>query len=231
MYSTRIIFEDLDPVWEETAFLLVSKEDIRSDEGLSLQLWDSDKRSADDIVGRVNVPLRDLMRHPNQIKSHLSNLMGFEDADQMQGQLSWSVGFFEKAKLNKKLRKTEDESNEDEVDKVVKRRPSPIDSEQEALALDTPPDEEYPSGILSVIVKFIAGLERRDVEKGVDDKDREGAAGQDVEMSSAKLPCGYCELILNDNLFYKTRVKQYNNMPFYQAGTEVFVRDLSLIHI
>ena len=151
--------------------------------------------------------------------------MGFEDADQMQGQLSWSVGFFEKAKLNKKLRKTEDESNEDEVDKVVKRKPSPIDSEQEALALDTPPDEEYPSGILSVIVKFIAGLERRDVEKGVDDKDREGAAGQDVEMSSAKLPCGYCELILNDNLFYKTRVKQYNNMPFYQAGTEVFVRD------
>lgn len=225
MYSTRIIFEDLDPVWEETAFLLVSKEDIRSDEGLSLQLWDSDKRSADDIVGRVNVPLRHLMRHPNQIKSHLSNLMGFEDADQMQGQLSWSVGFFEKAKLNKKLRKTEDESNEDEVDKVVKRKPSPIDSEQEALALDTPPDEEYPSGILSVIVKFIAGLERRDVEKGVDDKDREGAAGQDVEMSSAKLPCGYCELILNDNLFYKTRVKQYNNMPFYQAGTEVFVRD------
>ena len=114
MYSTRIIFEDLDPVWEETAFLLVSKEDIRSDEGLSLQLWDSDKRSADDIVGRVNVPLRDLMRHPNQIKSHLSNLMGFEDADQMQGQLSWSVGFFEKAKLNNKLRKTKDESIEDQ---------------------------------------------------------------------------------------------------------------------
>lgn len=226
MYSSRIIFEDLNPVWEETAFLLISKDDIRSDEGLSLQLWDSDKRSADDIVGRVNIPLRDLVRHPNEMQSHMSDLMGFEDADQMEGQLCWSVGFYEKAHLNKALRvQDNDDGPDDEVDKVVKRQPSAIDSEQEALTLDTPPDPELPSGILSVIVKFVAGLERRDVEKGVDDKDREGAAGQDVDASSSKLPCGYCELILNDNLFYKTRVKQYTNMPYFQAGTEVFVRD------
>ena len=226
MYSTRIIFEDLNPVWEETAFLLISKDDIRSDEGLSLQLWDSDKRSADDIVGRVNIPLRDLVRRPNEMQSHMSDLMGFEDADQMQGQLCWSVGFYEKAHLNKDLRvQPNRDAADDKVDSVVKREPSPIDSEQEALTLDTPPDPEYPSGILSVIVKFVAGLERRDVEKGVNDKDREGAAGQDVDASSSKLPCGYCELILNDNLFYKTRVKQYTNMPYFQAGTEVFVRN------
>lgn len=226
MYSTRIIFEDLNPVWEETAFLLITKEDVRSDEGLSLQLWDSDKRTADDIVGRVNVPLRELVRNPNQMKSHWSSLMGFEDADQMEGYLSWSVGFFDKTHLNKKLReKVKKDKPDDKVDEVVERKPSPIDSEQEALTLDTPPDPDYPCGILSVIVRFVAGLERRDVEKGVDDKEREGASGQDVEAGSSKLPCGYCELILNDNLFYKTRVKQYNNFPYFQAGSEIFVRD------
>ena len=67
LYATRIIFEDLNPVWEETAFLLVSRDDLRSGESLSLQLWDSDKHSADDIVGRVNMPLTDLIRKPNEI--------------------------------------------------------------------------------------------------------------------------------------------------------------------
>ena len=30
---------------------------------------------------------------------------------------------------------------------------------------------------------------------------------------------------MNDDLVYKTRVKQYSTMPFFEAGTEVFVRD------
>lgn len=225
MYATRIIFEDLNPVWEETAFLLVSKEDIRSDEGLSLQLWDSDKRSADDIVGRVNKPLRDFLRHANEFRTFKSDLMGFEDADSMQGHLCWSAAFFEKAKLNPKLRNKKNLSEMSETERQVEREPSPRSKEQEMLTLDTPPDEKWRSGILSVIVRYVAGLERRDVEKGVADKEREGPHGQDVEMSSSALPCGYCELILNDNMFYKTRVKQYTNMPYFQAGTEVFVRD------
>jgi Ca2+-dependent lipid-binding protein len=37
LYSTRIIFEDLNPNWNETANLLVTKEDIRADETLSIQ--------------------------------------------------------------------------------------------------------------------------------------------------------------------------------------------------
>lgn len=225
MYATRIVFEDLNPVWEETAFLLVSKEDIRSDEGLSLQLWDSDKRTADDIVGRVNKPLRDFLQHPNEFRTFKSDLMGFEDADSMQGQLCWSAAFFEKARLNKGLRRQKDKSKLSAAEQETERKPSEKDKEQEALTLDTPPDEKWRCGILSVVVKYVAGLERRDVEKGVSDNEREGAHGQDVEMSSSSLPCGYCEFILNDNMFYKTRVKQYTNMPYFQAGTEIFVRD------
>ncbi|WFC99598.1 hypothetical protein MYAM1_002343 [Malassezia yamatoensis] len=225
LYATRIIFEDLNPVWEETAFLLVSRDDLRSGESLSLQLWDNDKRSADDIVGRVNVPLTDLIRKPNEIITKTTQLMGFEDADEMQGQLHWSAGFFEKSKLNKKLQKKHNEKSASQAEQESKREPSPIDTEEEARTLSTPPDPQWPSGILSVVVRHIDGLENREVEKGVKGSSREGSAGQDVEATMAELPSSYAEVILNDNLTFKTRVKQYSNMPFFNAGTEIFVRD------
>lgn len=42
LFSTRIIKKDLNPVWEQTAFLLVSDDEVRANENLSVQLWDSD---------------------------------------------------------------------------------------------------------------------------------------------------------------------------------------------
>lgn len=78
LFSTRIIKKDLNPVWEQTAFLLVSDDEVRSNEKLSIQLWDSDQVSADDLVGRVNVPLTDLMLSPNEVHERTDTLMGFE---------------------------------------------------------------------------------------------------------------------------------------------------------
>ena len=62
LHSTRIITGDLNPVWEETAFLLVSEDEVKGEEDLSAMLWDSDKRTADDLVGRLNIPVRELMK-------------------------------------------------------------------------------------------------------------------------------------------------------------------------
>lgn len=41
LYSTRIIMEELNPVFEETAFLLVSEDELQANEDLSVMLWDS----------------------------------------------------------------------------------------------------------------------------------------------------------------------------------------------
>ena len=57
---------------------------------------------------------------------------------------------------------------------------------------------------------------------------REGQLGQDTSQPSETghhLPSSYCEIILNDDLIYKTRVKQYTSMPYFEAGTERFIRD------
>lgn len=62
LYSTRIIQGDLNPVWEETAVLLVTEDEVKGEEDLSAMLWDSDKRTADDLVGRVNIPVTELMK-------------------------------------------------------------------------------------------------------------------------------------------------------------------------
>lgn len=249
LYSSRIIFEDLNPNWNETAHILVTKDDLRSDEMLSVQLWDSDKRSADDIVGRVQRKLSELVKGStlNTFQQFEDNLMGFEDADEMQGQLVWRVGFFEKAKLNRSLMQSsieEDEKAAKEGNKAQEqakieqeakeRKATSVDSAEEADALKCPPDPRWPSGILGMHVHNIVGLERRDVERGVMGKDREGTQGQDVSASGETpehLPSGYCELLVNDDIIYKTRVKPYTNIPFFEAGTEVFVRDWTKAYV
>ena len=45
LYSTRIIKGDRNPVYEETAFLMVDVNTMRLKEKLSFQLWDSDRTS------------------------------------------------------------------------------------------------------------------------------------------------------------------------------------------
>ena len=43
--------------------MLVTEQEVRGEEDVSVMLWDSDKRSADDLVGRVNVGVGELMRN------------------------------------------------------------------------------------------------------------------------------------------------------------------------
>lgn len=38
-------------------------EEVKGEESLSATLWDSDKRTADDLVGRVAIPLTELMQN------------------------------------------------------------------------------------------------------------------------------------------------------------------------
>jgi hypothetical protein len=78
--------------------------------------------------------------------------------------------------------------------------PPPADVER------TPPDPKYPSGILSVVIHHINNLERQNLQ-GASGNDREGSAGQDTDEASeqgSNMPSGYCEIIINDDMIYKT---------------------------
>ncbi|KAG0149934.1 hypothetical protein CROQUDRAFT_39134 [Cronartium quercuum f. sp. fusiforme G11] len=227
LYSTRIITEELNPVFEETAFLLVSEDEIRAQEDLSVMLWDSDERSADDLVGRVKLPVTEIMKNPNKSERRTDKLRGFQDAEDMPGTLTWSVGYYTKATLEAALQPNKmSDSVHQPVPNGEPHGPKTPAKHMDVTTLNTPPPPQWKSGILSIIVHHINNLERANL-KGASG-DREGATGQDTAAPSEQdnnLPSGYCEIIVNDLMVYKTRVKQYTTMPFFEAGTEIFVRD------
>lgn len=66
MYSTRVIMDDLNPIWNEQTAILVNAEHIKAGENLSVELWDSDRFTADDCVGKVEIPIQDLMKEPGK---------------------------------------------------------------------------------------------------------------------------------------------------------------------
>jgi Ca2+-dependent lipid-binding protein len=181
------------------------------------------------------------MASPNEMHRRTDALMGFEDADDMSGKLHWSIGYFEKAPLKKELERglTEEEQKQQPA------QPSKTAPEMEMLPNDaapnpakkdlpppppdilkTRPDPEFPSGVLNVTIHHAINVERQNLKgrKG----EREGEAGQDTDNPSEQndnLPSAYCEVIVNDDLVFKTRVKQYSTNPFWEAPMEVFCRD------
>ncbi|EFP75040.2 uncharacterized protein PGTG_01633 [Puccinia graminis f. sp. tritici CRL 75-36-700-3] len=227
IYSTRIIGKELNPVFEETAFLLLSEDEIQSKEKLSVMLWDSDERSADDLVGRIELPVSQLIQNPNQLSRRTDKLQGFQDADDMPGQLTWSVGYFSKVDLASYLQKNTAGSSSELSSRPTSTPATPeTKDDSKDLTTKVPPNRQMRSGIVSVIIHHINNLERANL-KGASG-DREGAQGQDTAAPSEQddnLPSGYAEVIVNDEMIYKTRVKQYTTMPFFEAGTEHFIRD------
>jgi Ca2+-dependent lipid-binding protein len=104
LWSTRIIFNELHPVWDETAVLLLDTNEVKAAEKLSCQLWDSDRFTADDILGRVEVDVGRLIRRPGQVFDRVDNLVGMKEGSEMPGTLKWSVAYYGIRPLNTTLK-------------------------------------------------------------------------------------------------------------------------------
>ncbi|KKY18537.1 putative meiotically up-regulated protein [Phaeomoniella chlamydospora] len=233
MYCTRVITDDLNPMWEETAALLVTPDLIKADEQLSVELWDSDRNSADDIVGKVELSMQKMIQHPGKMYPQISKLAGMQDGTEMPGELHWEVGYFGKPKIRPALRT---DGKDKTLPDNLKDEPSLQDekgnttSEFDDAVAHTPPDPLWPSGVCSVIVHQIVNLELENI-KGTEGN-RKGkeyepakAYGESTEEQSKKLPTSYCTILLNDQLAYRTRAKAVSSKPIFNAGTERFVRD------
>ncbi len=233
MYCTRVITDDLNPVWEETTALLVTPELIKADENLSVELWDSDRHSADDIVGKVELSMQKLIQHPGKMYPQASKLAGMNEGSEMPGELHWEVGYFGKPQFRPALRTDGKNKN-----LPAELRDKPELQDEKGVQNDatddavqhTPPDPLWPSGVCSIIVHQIVNLELENV-KGTEGnrKGREfepaKAYGESTEEQGATLPTSYCTILFNDSLVYRTRAKAVSSKPIFNAGTERFVRD------
>ena len=233
MYCTRVITDDLNPIWEETAALLVTPEVIKADEQLSVELWDSDRSSADDIVGKVELSMQELIQHPGQMYPQISKLSGLESGSDMPGELHWEVGFFSKPKLRPALRTDGKDPNLPETlkdSKELQDQKGSLDTETEDAVEHTPPDPLWPTGVCSVIVHQIVNLELENIQGS--EGNRKGREfepakpyGENTEEQGGTLPTSYCTIHFNDQLVYRTRAKAVSSKPIFNAGTERFMRD------
>lgn len=233
MYCTRVITDDLNPIWEETTALLVTPELIKADENLSVELWDSDRHSADDMVGKVELSMQKMIQHPGKMYPQVSQLAGMDAGSDMPGELHWEVGYFGKPQFRPALRT--DGKNKALPDEL-KDKPEFQDekgvtnNEQDDAVQHTPPDPLWPSGICSVIVHQIVNLELDNIKgSNGDRKGREyepaKPAGEATEEAGGDLPTSYCTILFNDELVYRTRSKAISSTPIFNAGTERFMRD------
>jgi hypothetical protein len=233
MYCTRVITDDLNPIWEETAALLVTPELIKADENLSVELWDSDRHSADDIVGKIELSMQKMIQHPGKMFPQVSKLAGMDAGSEMPGELHWEVGYFGKPQLRAALRT---DGKNTALLPELKDKPELQDekgvanTEQDDAVQHTPPDPLWPTGICNVIVHQIVNLELENIKGSVGNrKGREyepaKPAGENKEETGGKLPTSYCTILFNDELVYRTRAKAVSSQPIFNAGTERFVRD------
>ncbi|TAQ89167.1 hypothetical protein B7494_g2507 [Chlorociboria aeruginascens] len=233
MYCTRVIQDDLNPIWEETCALLVTPDLIKADEQLSMELWDSDRSTSDDVVGKVELSMQKMIQHSGKMYPQVSKLRGMDDGSSMPGELHWEVGFFGKPQFRPALRTHGKDINlPDQLkDKQeLQDEKGNLESAEEDAVVHTPPDPLWPSGICSVVIHQIVNLELENI-KGSDGK-RKGRefepareSGENKEEEHKKLPSSYCTILFNDELVYRTRSKVVSSKPIFNAGTERFMRD------
>lgn len=229
MYCTRVINQDFNPVWEETCFLPILPAAIKAGERIRINLWDSDRLTADDLLGRVEVNLVNLVQHPGMFERRIDKVTGCPKT-----KLHWSIGFFGKMKIP-------DQDVPDFVDHSVPvgLRENPdfrdeeplwsVDSKTEKLICRIPPNKDLP-GILSVQIHQINDLAVRSSKTRIHSK--HGAvldteADEQGKEDSGKAPSAYCTVSLNDELVYKTRTRAYTGRPVYNASFEWFVRSFA----
>ncbi|MCJ1395404.1 hypothetical protein MMC18_008289 [Xylographa bjoerkii] len=248
VWSTRVIINDMEPIWDETGFILVSAEELNADERIRLHLWDSDIHSADDDLGRVELDLKEIM-HDSRSKGRMWNrtdgFMAMDADEDMPGSLEWSVGYFRKVKIQedqlarqsaepdiRTIQQLKDkvseqarhklrEDTKDKSDEIELQKAQDLKTREDELVISSPPPEAYHSGILSIQVHSITGLQFERLNKNRGDGDE----GDDTEVADTDLPSSYCTVILNQQKIFKTRTKPKNSKPFFNASTERMIRD------
>lgn len=255
LWSTRVLMSEMEPCWNETAYLLVTPEELNVGERLRVQLWDSDRFTADDDLGRIELDMKQLMKGDETNGKMCDRTDGFkalEAGENMPGKLEWSVGYFSKTRIQecqlqqqthdpdvrsmeelrekvddvcrKKLREADIKKgrNSRDEDELEQQKAQEMKASEDAMIISAPPPEGYPSGVFSIQIHQITGLELEKLNKNQADKDSEG---YDEEESGDGLPSSYCTVIINHAKVFKTRTKPKNSKPFFNAGVERFLPD------
>ena len=229
MYATRIIKGDRNPVWEESAFVMIKAEHMKRQENVLLRLWDSDTMGSDDVSGVCEFPIQDLILKAGEFQKREDQLQGDVAGTDAEGVLEWEIGYFPRAEYKKALRTDAMDPRDHHGEKM-----EVAEEEKTQNAQNTVPDPELPSGILGLTVHQCINVQVGNPGKKsmghikVQHQDSSGEEQGEDEISIDYIPSLYVSADINDQLVYRTRVKSISNMPTYNSSTETHVRDWRL---
>ncbi|CCG83463.1 C2 domain protein [Taphrina deformans PYCC 5710] len=233
MYATRIIKGDLNPVWEETAIILIKPEHVKRQEDVLLRLWDSDKTGNDDVCGVCQFPLQDLILKANKMQKRKDKLQGDVSGTDAQGILEWEIGYFPRAEFQAALRTDVADPRDYHGDKM-----EVAEEDQIQTAQNTVPDPNMPSGLLGFTIHQLINVQVDNPNSKsmghvkVQHQDSDGEdEGEEQTISIDYIPSLYVTADLNDQLIYRTRVKSISSAPSFNSSTEQYVRDWRLATI
>jgi hypothetical protein len=250
VWSTRVLLDNMEPYWDETCFINVTPQELNVDERLRLQLWDSDRTSADDDLGRIELDIKDVMKGEEtngKMHDREDGFKAMKAGEGMPGKLSWSIGYFSKTRITEDQLTAQEEdpdiktmdqlkkkvyaeaesklreASADHQHEVEQQKSEDFHTRQDQLIIAAPPSEDYPSGILSIQVHQITGLELEQLNRS---RKPDSAQADEEEEQDDSLPSAYCTIILNHKKVFRTRTKPKNSKPFFNAGCERFIRDV-----
>lgn len=183
----------------------------------------------------------------NKMHDREDELKAEDPDEEMPGMMTWSVGYFEKAHIQQKqldqqtvdpsirgldaLKKQvsdgavwklrEADTEKDQQQELHQQTVQDYKEKENNMIISAPPLADLPSGIISIQIHNITGLETAKLNK----KSNKGDDREDEAEQSDDLPDSYCTIIMNHQKIYRTRTKPKNAKPFFNAGTERFVRD------
>lgn len=230
MYATRIIKGDRNPVWEETAIIMIRAEHVKRNENVLLRLWDSDTTGSDDVSGVCEFPLQELILKANQMEKRQDQLQGDAAGTDAEGILEWEIGYFPRAEFQKALRTDAKDPEDRHGEKTEVAEADKVQNAQ-----NTVPDPNLPSGILGITVHQAINVQVDNPGKKsmghvkVQHQDSDGEDDDaEEEISVDYIPSLYVTADINDELVYRTRVKSITNAPTFNSSTELYVRDWRL---
>lgn len=231
VYCTRIIEKELNPSWNEQTCLLVYQDQLTEGEKLSVELWDSDTIKSDDVVGKVQFDLRDLIKDYSNKITEREDEMVDEKGKPVPGSLFWDIGYFPRANFKSSMRT---DGKDVGIPEEIRHRPEfqddkgTVTTQQEVDVTTTPPDPSLPSGICSILIHQIDNLEEERPSGSFGSYKPWTPAqisGENTDEEGNDLPSSYCSILQNDELVFKTRTKVKSSNPIFNAQTERFVRD------
>lgn len=233
MYATRIIKGDRNPVWEETAIIMIRAEHVKRNENVLLRLWDSDTTGSDDVSGVCEFPLQELILNANKMEKREDQLQGDVAGTDAEGILEWEIGYFPRAEYQKALRTDamDPKDRHGEKEEVAEK-----DKTQDAT--NTVPDPNLPSGILGLTIHQAINVQIDNPNKKsmghvkVQNQDSDGEDNdEEEEIGIDYIPSLYVSADINDELVYRTRVKSITNQPTFNSSTEMYIRDWRLANL